>query len=192
VSHWALALRAGNWTWEAHEHYQKGGYRNRCHIAGANGALTLSVPLVKGKHRAQPIREVAIDYRQDWPRLHWQSIQSAYGRAPFFDFYADAIAEPLQARPATLWALNSALFRAIHAALDFPITWSVTEEYQATPTGYIDIRAKSAARRPPGFTPQPYPQLFREKHGFMTDLSILDLLFCTGPEAVSVLYLGAG
>lgn len=189
VAHWALALRTGTWWWEAHETYQKGGYRNRCRIAGANGPLTLSVPLVQGKHRGQAIREVAIDYRQDWPHQHWQSIQSAYGRAPFFDFYADALMAILDGRPPTLWALNVELFQAIRSALDLPIEWAATAEFDPAPADVIDIREKTAARRPPGFTPRPYPQLFREKHGFLGDLSILDLLFCAGPEAISVLYL---
>ena len=192
VSHWALALRAGKWQWEAHENYQKGGYRNRCEIAGANGLLTLSVPLLQGKHRGQPIQEVEIDNRKDWARRHWQSIRSAYGRAPFFDFFAADIATVLATPYPTLWELNERLFAVVRSALDLPIEWSATNAFAPAPAGVIDIRDKAASRQPPGFTAHPYPQLFREKHGFLPDLSILDLLFCTGPEAVSVLYLEAG
>ena len=191
VSHWALALRAGHWRWEAHEHYQKGGYRNRCVIAGANGPLTLSVPLRKGKHRGQSILDVRIDTRKDWARQHWQSIRSAYGRAPFFDFFAEELYRVLANAPPTLWELNQQLFSLIQNGLGLPIEWSPTPCFEPAPTGVIDIRDKAASRQPPGFIPQPYPQLFREKHGFLPDLSILDLLFCTGPEAISVLYLDA-
>ena len=189
VAHWALAIRAGHWCWEAHENYQKGGYRNRCTIAGANGPLTLSVPLVKGKHRGQPIQEVRIDYHQDWPRQHWQSIRSAYGRAPFFAFYAEDLEVAFAEPPPTLWELNERLFSVVNTALSLPIRWSATREFVAEPGGVIDLRDKAASRRPPGFTARPYPQLFREKHGFLPNLSILDLLFCTGPEATTVLYL---
>ena len=79
---------------EAHENYQKGSYRNRCHIANSTGIQVLSVPLRKGKNAKQPIREVAIAYDMDWQKQHWQSIRTAYGSAPFWEHYASQL-EPL-------------------------------------------------------------------------------------------------
>ena len=71
---------------EAHENYQKGSYRNRCHIAGANGLMRLSIPLRKGKNEQLPIQKTLISYDEPWITQHWQSIRSAYGNAPFFPY----------------------------------------------------------------------------------------------------------
>ena len=74
---------------EQHENYSKGSYRNRCHIAGAQGLQRLSIPLEGGKHQQQPIREVRISNDESWQSQHWTSIKSAYGKSPFFEHYAD-------------------------------------------------------------------------------------------------------
>jgi len=178
---------------EQQEHYQKGSYRNRCHIAGANGLLRLSVPLQQGKNEQQPIREVEMAFREPWPARHWASIQSAYGNAPFFEFYALPLARLFQEPPAQLFDFSLGLLRTLAGLLQLGCEFRFTERFDAdAPAAILDLRnrihPKLHRRRPdPHFREVAYPQVFLEKHGFLPNLSILDLLFCTGPQAGLVL-----
>ena len=170
---WFLAaVRRGRWEWEAHENYQKGGWRNRCLIAGANGALRLTVPLEGGKHQQMPIREVRISYHSDWQRQHAQAIRSAYGRSPYFEYYGEGLLE-VAARPATfLWDYNLSLTRKIIELLRLPVALSASDDFRGGDAG-----------AGVGVTGLPtYPQLFQDRHGFLDGLSVLDGLFCLGPE----------
>lgn len=176
------------------EHYQKGSYRNRAHIAGANGLLRLSIPLRKGKHQQMPIREVEIAYDEDWQRLHWQTLQSAYGKAPFFEHYAPEL-EPLFLQPLPFlfdWNLQCLKLLIDLLGLDADLQTS-SQYYTALPEGWTDARNHihpKAHRQegPPQDAAPTYMQVFQDKNGFIPDLSVLDLLFCLGPQAV--LYLG--
>lgn len=182
---------------EAHEHYAKRSYRNRCHIGGANGPLRLSIPLQQGKNEQQPIREVRIAQGHNWQHQHWQSIQSAYGKTPFFEHYAPELQPFFQREWTFLFDLNLEL---LHWALDTlglpPHALSFTERYLPDPPAQIQdlhdrINPRSKAGEDPCFNSRPYVQPFREKFGFLPNLSILDLLFCTGPEAPLILQASA-
>ncbi|MGB3546977.1 MAG: WbqC family protein [Saprospiraceae bacterium] len=181
----AAALRGGGqWELEAEETYQKSGYRGRCRIAGANGPLLLSVPLEGGKHNGRPIRELQISERTDWRREHWQSIRSAYGRAPFWEFYSDEVEALLFAEHRHLWELNRALLSGLIELGRWPVRLSSTTAYEREVTDRLDLRPRRATEEvlPPL---RPYPQLFRERHGFIENLSVLDGLLCLGPELVT-------
>ena len=176
-------LEAGEcWHWEAHENYQKGGLRNRCDLITANKKLRLSVPLSAGKHQRTPIREVRISYRNDWWRAHEQTIRSAYGKAPFYEFYAEEVFAVARRRPPTLWELNWSLTTTLLELLQLPTELSLTSEYVG--------RARSQVRGVEDELGEllPYPQVFTDRHGFVDDLSILDGLFCLGPELVTRQY----
>jgi hypothetical protein len=188
ISAFRLYKPAADIVLEGCEHYQKGSYRNRCHIAGANGVQRLSLPLAKGKHSQQPIREVLLSYDEPWPQQHWQSIRSAYGNAPYFIYYADALEAIFHARHPDLWSFNLALLTFAFRTLrwDKPIT--ITAVYQTQlPPDVLDLRnrvtPKTAAPTVHATAAGAYPQVFQERHGFVDDLSILDLIFCAGPEA---------
>ncbi len=178
---------------EAQEHYMKGTYRNRCHIAGANGLLRLSIHLEKGKNEQQPIREVRMSYRENWQHWHWEGIKSAYGKSPFFEHYADAIEPFYHQQYEFLFDWNWDLLQTITKLLGIQTNIQFTTEYQSNPPdGVFDLRnvisPKEHRQVPdPHFQPIRYEQVFIEKHGFLPNLSILDLLFCTGPEALSIL-----
>lgn len=171
---------------ETHENYQKGGYRNRCRIATANGPRWLSIPLEKGKHQRQAIQEVRISYHSDWPRQHVQSIRSAYGRAPYFEFYADPLFAAIESNTLLLRQFNSNLLALINSWVAPLVLPQATESF--VPPGsaeeLIDLRANRS--RLPLVAPE-YPQLFSDRHGFNGELSILDLIFCQGPAAATYL-----
>ncbi len=180
---------------EQQEHYKKGSYRNRCEIATANGVLALSIPLQKGKNEQQPIRAVRIAYHEPWQRLHWESIRSAYGKAPFFEFYVDALKPFFHEPHEFLFDFNGALLQLLLQLLPLHPNLELTPRYEKQPPPEVldfrDALSPKAHRKreDPDFQPQRYAQVFEEKHGFLPNLSILDLLFCTGPEAISFLQL---
>lgn len=179
-AHWFIGARdAGAWYVERHENYQKGGRRNRCLIAGPNGIQTLTVPLEKGKHQRKPIREVGISYYTDWWREHEQSIRTAYGRSPFYEFYAEELFEVPRAKPATLWELNQGLTNTILRLLQWPVAPEPTKDF---------VRSGNIQFTRPADLPaalQPYPQVFTDRHGYLAGLSILDALFCLGPGFIA-------
>lgn len=189
---YVAAARRGRWLLEAHENYQKGGFRNRARIATANGPRWLSVPLEKGKNEAQPIGAVRVATNQNWVREHQQSIRSAYGRAPYYEFYADELFELMDElfSPNRLADDGSLLLRQsnrrlmdwLHARIAPPVlpepTTAFVPPHDVT-TG-LDLRGRKSPMPEP---PPPYPQLFADRFGFNGELSILDLLFCQGPAA---------
>ncbi|MEL6391995.1 MAG: WbqC family protein [Bacteroidota bacterium] len=180
LSHYMLAIRQHGWKWEAHENYQKGGWRNRCQIAGPNKVELLSIPLVKGKHQSTPIRDVQISYTNDWVRLHKRSISAAYGRSPYFEHYAPMVFEVLDKRHHSLWELNMELHKKILNIFITSYLFDFTDKYtHQYPETVLDLRRKSAHT---DIHHSPYPQVFEDRHGFLSDLSILDLLFCLGPS----------
>lgn len=165
-------MRSGSWRWEAHENYQKGGWRNRCRIASANGPVLLSVPLAGGKHRQQSVRAVRIDHRSDWQRQHEQSLRSAYGRAPYFEFYAEEVFRALHRRETFLWDYNWHIARELLSLLRLPVDLGSTGTF----AGADGTNAPDPSGLPS------YPQVFTDRFGFVDGLSILDALFCLGPE----------
>ena len=167
-----LAVQAGDWVWEAHENYQKGGWRNRCRIAAANGPLLLSVPLEGGKHSRTPVRAVRISHRTDWQRQHAQAIRSAYGRAPYFEHYGPPLLDALLQPADLLYDLNERLCRRVIALIGGNVTLNPTDDFRGAGAGAVETSGAVPA----------YPQVFTERHGFLANLSVLDGLFCLGPE----------
>ncbi|MFK7796070.1 MAG: WbqC family protein [Aureispira sp.] len=178
---------------EQHEHYRKGSFRNRCHIATANGALPLSIPLLKGKHQQAPIRAVKVDNQSNWQQQHWRSIQTAYGNSPFFDYYAEEIAalyeQPHQYLFDFCWAAHNLLLQLLQLtpSVDFTTSYAIQ-----SPPDVIDFRHQLLPKnythyQDIHYSALPYPQVFEDRQGFLPNLSILDLLFCAGPEATSLL-----
>lgn len=193
VQYFAKILQYEECIIEQHENYTKGSYRNRCHIAGANGLQRLSIPLKQGKHNNKPIKAVEISYETNWQHQHWLSIVSAYGNAPFFEYYVDEIEPFFKKRYVTLFELNWGLLVLLNKLVGLSTNISLSLEYEKI-TGHnvFDFRNKISPKVQKmlidkDFNLEEYPQIFKEKNGFLTNLSILDLLFCTGPQ--SILYL---
>lgn len=186
LSQW---VRAEEVILEKQEHFVKQSYRNRCYILGANGIQALSVPVVGGNKKL-PITEIAIDYKQRWAMEHWRSIQSAYGKAPFFEFFAEDFRSVYESKPDTLWALNQEFLTLCLRILRLSPVLSFTEKYEKEiPSSIIDLRGfyltQNQGKEQGAFTPVRYRQIFG--NNFVSDLSIIDLIFCTGPEAKNIL-----
>lgn len=176
---------------EACETYQKRSFRNRCLIDSAQGPLILSVPLSKGKHEQKPIKEVTINYDDDWRRQHLQSIKSSYGSSPYFEYLIDDIIKLYERKHKFLFDLNTAVWEWIIAFAEMEITLIQTEEYhrEIDNLAVIDNRNKIKTNnyKDAEFKCRNYSQVFDSDHGFIKNLSILDLLFCTGKASLTYL-----
>ena len=188
-------LHADSLLLDAHEHYHKQTYRNRCLVLTAQGPQPLTVPVLDG-NRSEKIRtsEIEIDYRQNWPHRHFRTLQTAYNASPYFGYYADYLQDIYAQKPARLWDLNVAMLRFLLRCLRWPLPLAFTTEYLSpnssspTLTSFpLDLRdvltpkSDPRAAEPDSTSQRPYPQVFGP--GFVPRLSVLDLLFMQGPAA---------
>lgn len=180
ISYMALLVQQKNVQIEAHEHFVKQSYRNRCHIAGANGLQMLSVPVMRADWR-KPISEIRVNYAEDWPTAHWRALQSAYNNSAFFEVLGADIKSVLQQKPATLLALNSAMLQLILDWLQVEdVEIALTKSYETEPD-VKDYRQCLQPKLESIILEQPtYFQVFSQKIGFIPDCSIIDLIFSQG------------
>lgn len=178
---------------EQHEHYQKQSYRNRCNIVGANGVLTLVIPVEKDHGKKMPIRDVKIDYSQAWQQNHWRAILSAYNSSPFFEYYADDIRPFYEEKEPYLFDYNLRFTELILELLSLSSNIKPTDVYKVeVEYPQYDYRQsispKQRLSKPdPLFNPTDYFQVFAQRFEFIPNLSIIDLLFNEGPSALQYL-----
>ncbi len=171
---------------EGCESFQKQSYRNRCVICTASGPQTLQLPILHAGSRL--IRDIRIDYSKNWLHTHCHAISTAYGPSPFYEYYWDGIAEILGKRHTFLFDLNYELAERIASMMSLRTSFSVTGEWGAAALGVTDLReAIHPKREPAGSLFKEYFQVFAGRMGFIPNLSIIDLLFCEGPQATSYL-----
>ena len=189
IAYFAAVHGATDIMLEKHEHYVKQSYRNRCHIVSAQGRETLIIPLTS-KHGKVSISEVKIDYSQKWVNNHWRTIRSAYGKAPFFEHYADELEKQLFRRTIFLYDLTHDLLSMCLRWLKWSMTIKETEKFEKTaPASVLDLRsalnAKDQANLSQFYLPITYRQVFGNT--FAVNVSVIDLIFCTGPEASGII-----
>ena len=182
IQYFSKIIDSQNTCIEIHEHYQRQTYRNRCHIYGANGIQALSIPIEKHK-KDTLIKDIKIAYHTPWQNNHWRSIMSAYKSAPFFDHYS-AILKPLFSTKETfLLDLNQKIMEVITKIIG--LNWNPILTHQYTKDVKNDWRQgihpkKQHSINDPLFNAMEYYQVFSDKHDFIANLSIIDLLFCEG------------
>lgn len=170
---------------DIHEPYPKQTYRSRCEIAGANGKQTLSVPVIRPHGKDSLMHEIQISYTEHWMKDHLKAIESAYARTPYYEFYIDAIQDIFGKRPNTLIQLNHALTNLMIEKIGLTVQLSFSTEQ--TPLIEDDFRINFSHKKDGTFNTYRYIQPFEEKHGFIPNCSILDLLFNEGPNSISIL-----
>ncbi len=168
------------------ENYQKRSARNRYDILTSNGVMTLTVPLEKGKNKQMPIRDVKVSYDEKWYLNHCQSIRSAYGKSPYFEFYYDKIEQILSTKHRFLIDLNQESLEFSIKNLKLNLKIEDTSAYLDY-TSIDEIKDLRNLNTKPMDHNKKYIQVWEEKYEFQPNLSILDLLFCMGPEASSYL-----
>ena len=196
---------------EQFDNFQKQTYRNRCRIATANGSQVLTVPVERTEGKCL-MRDVRISDHGAWRHLHWNALQSAYGESPFFEFYADDLHPFFERRWTFLLDFNMDITNKLCELLDIHPRLSLTTNYIPSMSGeeeksfgkeektlgedekspeemepFIDFREAIHPKHPlpdADFSPHPYYQQHAPRHGFQPNLSILDLLFNEGNEAI--------
>jgi hypothetical protein len=163
--------------------YRKASFRNRCLIAGANGMIALSIPISGGRGLKVPFREVGIDHGIPWQRRHFQAIRSSYGKSPYFEFYGDGLSRLYEKRKGWLVDWNFACLEWLESVIG-PAPDRV-RSVESSGSG-IDLRdrVRPSNFQSPEWGPFPvYPQVFEEKAGFQSNLSVLDLVMNMGRAA---------
>lgn len=177
---------------EQYDHYQKQTYRNRCVIAAPDGPLSLTVPIEKPNTQKAFMRDIRISDHGNWRHLHWNAIESAYNHTPFFEYYKDDFRPFYEKKFDFLVDYNEQLCQLVCQLIDIDTSFQRTESYIAEPSNtIIDLRdaihPKKEVMDDASFSAVPYYQVFQERLGFLPNLSIIDLLFNMGPEAILVL-----
>jgi hypothetical protein len=164
-------------------------FRNRSVVAGSNGVVDLSVPLENGRNQRQLMKDVKISHLANWQVQHFRTIESCYSRSPYFEFYRDEVWELLQKKQTFLLDMNLEILNWLKKVLKFTGEISLTGGYEKNcPENMEDLRnrflPKNRLEQNAGFK---YIQVFEDRIGFQSNLSILDLLFCCGPETRNLL-----
>ena len=170
---------------ERYESFLKQTYRNRCLIATTQGVQALTVPVEH--HNCQLIKDLRISDHGNWRHLHWNALQSAYGESPFFEYYQDDIRPFFEKRWTFLLDFNEEIREKMCELIDIRPKVSFSSGFSMECGVFTDYRDAITPKHPepdPDFSPKPYYQVYRQKHGFLPNLSVLDLLFNMGPESI--------
>ena len=190
ISWMAVALQSGSILLELHETYPKQTFRNRCNIATSSGILSLTIPVKRVNGNHTKTFEIQIDNSKNWQLLHWRSVITAYNKSPFFLFYRDLFEPIFLKKYELLVDFNRELLDVVLYALKIKtIEIRYTSQYEIPPD-FQDLRNSFHPKYPHRDVtcnlPR-YMQAFEEFHGFLPDLSIIDLLFNLGPDALPYL-----
>lgn len=161
-------------------------YRNRYYLAAPAGKMLMSLPLENGRNQRIPVSLVKLSERADWQDNHWKTICSLYGRAPFFEHFSHQLQPLFAKRYATLHEFNIAGIQLVQKWLQLPLSFSETREFVRQYDETIPDLRHSMSPQHEAIVPE-YYQVFADRTGFLSDCSILDLLFCEGPYAAVLL-----
>lgn len=186
ISQYVSIAKSKEIIFEIEDNFQKQTYRNRCFIYTADGKHLLNVPIQHTKGIKQKTKEVKIDYKDDWNKLHLKTLQTAYNSSPFFEFYIDDLMPILEKRHTFLLDLNFEAHQFVMEALQLEIPTSKSVEFHKEPTS-IDYRNLAIAKKEQLYQFNYYYQVFNSNSGFIPNLSILDLIFMEGPNALNYL-----
>ncbi|EHO72270.1 WbqC family protein [Segatella maculosa] len=184
---------------EQHDNFVKQTYRNRCIIPTTNGIQALSIPVScpQGSRLSKtPMRDVRISDHGNWRHIHWNALCSAYGESPFFDYYQDDLRPFFERKWTFLFDFNMEITIKMVELLDIRPKINLTTAFlsdasmaeNATENSLVDDFRDVIRPKHPGldsdFMARPYYQVYQQKHGFQSNMSILDLLFNEGNEAI--------
>ncbi|MDP4208940.1 MAG: WbqC family protein [Bacteroidota bacterium] len=193
VQYYTKLISAEKVIIERFEHFPKQTWRNRCSIYGANGPQTLSVPVTKGDVLKVYTKDIRIDYSMPWQKIHFKAIESSYRCSPFYEYYIDDLISFFEKRYDFLYDYNLDIINVVCELIGFSPIIEESDNYIVDlPANYIDYR-DAIHPKPRMFKPDPsfaapvYRQVFEPKSGFVSNLSVLDLLFNTGTEALVLL-----
>ena len=188
IASFVAIVQNNNVTFEIEDNFLKQTYRNRTCVYGANGKLTLNIPVVHSQKNRQKYKEVKIFNEDNWQIKHWKSLLSAYKTSPYFEFYEDDLQPLFHCKANYILDFNLNCINTIIDCLQLDVNFSKTTLYNKQANGNTkDYRHLVKAKKETPVTLNHYTQVFGNKHGFISNLSILDLLFNEGPNALNYL-----
>ncbi|MGF1558457.1 MAG: WbqC family protein [Flavobacteriaceae bacterium] len=175
--------------WEIHDNFQKQTSRNRAYICTDRGALMLNIPIIHvGKdHGRQKYKDVKVDNDYKWQRQHWRTIQTAYRSSPFFEYYEDDIAPLYTNGYNFLLDYNLQFITTICDCLQIAMPEAQTDMFELRPQNVLDARFLVDVKKKLPLHQPVYQQVFGDRHGFIPNASVLDLLFNEGTNALGYL-----
>ena len=177
-------IKANNILFEVSDNYQKQTFRNRTYIYGANGKLGLFIPVIHTHKNRELFKDVKISYDSNWMDLHLKSLQSAYRSSPYFEYFEDDFIKLYSEKEKFLADFNIKCIKLISNLLDLDLDFKISNEYVEKTSDIIDLRDLSNARKQKKIETPKYIQVFESKHGYLNNLSILDLIFSEGTNSV--------
>lgn len=169
-------------VFEQFESFPKQTFRNRTHIYGANGRLSLIIPIVHNGNRE--FKDTEMSYREDWQKIHWKSIKTVYQCSPYFEYYEDKLEKLFEKKEKFLLDFNIKSIEIVQNLLKTEKAYSLNEEYIKNPKE-VNFREKFSAKKTSEYEMAEYFQTFSDKLGFLNDLSIVDLICNKGPESMT-------
>jgi len=186
ISYYYYLLQHPTCYLEMHEHFIKQTYRNRCQILSPNGIQNLSIPIKSVKSR-KTYKATKIAYVENWQMMHWRSLEAAYRSSPYFEFYEDEVMQVFHKPYNYLLDLNMEGYEIVSSCLELENNITYTDSYQESNSNDKDFRFLADAKKEASYDLKSYTQVFDNKHGFINNLSILDLLFHEGTNALNYL-----
>jgi hypothetical protein len=186
VSHFAAMAQADAVTLEMDDNFQKQTNRNRMYIYSPNGMQLLNIPVKHSRHAHQKTRDIQLETAFDWQKQHFKSLEAAYRSSPFFEYFEDAIVPIFEKKHTFLMDLNLETMAIVSKCLGMDFKYSQTTEYFHTANDLKDLRNLANGKKDTAKFEE-YTQVFGDRHGFVNNLSILDLLFNEGRHALAYL-----
>jgi hypothetical protein len=191
ITFFTAICNGGDVVFEQYDNYRKQTYRNRCAIATSNGRQILTIPVEKTESPKQLMKDVRISDHGDWRHLHWNALESAYMNSPFFIYYQDDFRPIYEKKFNFLLDFNIELTKVMIDLIGIKTNISLSDSYEQTVKDTIDFRNLIEPDYTISDGIQPYYQVFKQKNGFIGNLSIIDLLSNMGPESLLILRNGA-
>jgi hypothetical protein len=187
ISHFVAIANADTIIFEAEDNFQKQTNRNRMYIYSPNGLQLLNIPVKHSVNAHQKFKDTKIETAFDWQKQHFKSLEAAYRTSPFFEYFEDDIRPVFEKKHTFMMDLNFKILEILSACLGMEISYEKTQEYfKEVDTAVKDLRYLANGKKDSAQF-EPYTQVFGDKHGFINNLSILDLLFNEGRYAVDYL-----
>lgn len=180
ISHFVAMAQSDHVTFEVEDNFQKQTNRNRTYIYSPNGIQMLNIPIKHSSNHYQKTKEVELETAFDWQKQHFKSLEAAYRTSPFFEYFEDVLSPIFQKKHRFLIDLNFETIEIVSKCLAMKLTYALSEEYfHEVKNSQLDFRSLVNGKKDPSKFDN-YTQVFGEKHGFINNLSILDLLFNEG------------
>lgn len=186
ISHFVAMTKADNIIFEAEDNFQKQTNRNRMYIYSPNGIQMLNIPVKHVKESHQKFKDVKIENAFNWQKQHFKSLEAAYRTSPFFEYFEDDLRPIFEKQHTFMMDLNFQILDIVTDCLGMDFKYTQTAEYFHEVTDKTDFRKLTNGKKDTAEF-EPYTQVFEEKHGFINNLSILDLLFNEGRYAMEYL-----